>query len=78
MTLLHSTVLAVTVAAIAFVGIASVVTGHEAATVNAESNVVAPRGDRLDIAAGPDRGYVTIEKRVDGVSVLTRIQTAHE
>ena len=73
----HSSVLAVTVAAIAIVGVATV-TGHEAATANVDSGVVAPRGDRLDIATGPDKGYVTIERRADGVSVLTRIQTAHE
>jgi len=77
MTLLHSTVLAVTLAAIAFVGIASV-TGHEAATANVDTGVVAPRGDRLDIASKTDATYVTIEKRVNGVSVLTRIETAHE
>src|SRR5262245_53081576 len=78
MTLLHSTVLAVTVAAIAFVGIASV-TGHEAAQTSTQSGVVAPRGDRLDIASRADANYVTVEKRVvNGVSVLTRIETAHE
>jgi hypothetical protein len=79
MTLLHSTVLAVTVAAIAFVGIASVVTGHEAAPTSTETGAVAPRGDRLDIATRTDAKYVTVEKRVvNGVSVLTRIETAHE
>lgn len=78
MTLLHSMVVAVTLAAIAFVGVASV-TGHEAATATVDSGVVAPRGDRLDIASRTDAKYVTVEKRVvDGVSVLTRIETAHE
>jgi hypothetical protein len=75
--LLHSTVLAVTVAAIAIVGIATV-TGHEAAIANADSGVVAPRGDRLDIAARTDAEYVTVEKRVNGTSILTRVETAHE
>ncbi len=50
---LHSTVLAVTLTALAIVGVATV-TGHEAAPVNADSGVVAPRGDRLDVASKAD------------------------
>ena len=70
---LHSTVLATTLAAVAAVGIAGIAT-HKAAP----SDGVAPRGDRLVVAAGPvDPGTVTIEKRSDGMSVLTRIQVAH-
>lgn len=73
---LHFAVLAVTLAAIAAVGVAGVAS-REAST---DSTMAAPRGDRLAVAsvAPADADYVTIEKRTDGLSVLTRIELAHE
>ena len=63
---LHTTVLATVLAATAAVGLAS-------ATMVMNANEAAPRADRLPVIADA-AGYVTIETRHDGVSVLNRIQ----
>jgi len=62
----HSTILATALAATAAVGLASaamVARGHDAPAVKA---------DRLPVVADAD-GYLTIETRADGLSVLQRI-----
>jgi hypothetical protein len=63
---LHTTVLATVLAATAAVGLAS-------ATMVMQADEAAPKADRLPIVANAD-GYMTIETRQDGVSVLNRIQ----
>jgi hypothetical protein len=66
---LHSTILATSIAATIAIGIAS------AAKYDVGTNV-APKADMLPIAAatGPaDTGYVTVEQRGEGVSVLARV-----
>jgi hypothetical protein len=63
---LHTTVLATVLAATAAVGLAS-------ATMVMQADEAAPKADRLPIVADAD-GYMTIETRQDGVSVLNRIQ----
>jgi hypothetical protein len=63
---LHTTVLATVLAATAAVGLAS-------ATMVMQAGEAAPKADRLPIVADAD-GYMTIETRQDGVSVLNRIQ----
>jgi hypothetical protein len=69
---LHTTILATSIAATIAIGIAS------AAKYDAATNV-APKGDMLPIAtttATADAGYVTVEQRGDGVSVLARVPAA--
>lgn len=62
----HSTVLATTLAATVAVGLAS------AAIYTADSRS-APKADRLPVVADAS-GYVTIETRHDGTSILKRVQ----
>jgi hypothetical protein len=62
----HSTVLATTLLATVAVGVAS-------ASLFLDGTQSAPKGDRLPIVADA-QGYVTIETRGDGVSILKRIQ----
>lgn len=67
---LHTTILATSIAATIAIGIAS------AAKYDAATNV-APKGDMLPIAtATADAGYVTVEQRGDGMSVLARVPAA--
>jgi hypothetical protein len=63
---LHTTVLATVIAATAAVGIAS-------ATLYINANTPAPKADRLPVVADAE-GYLTVETREDGVSILNRIQ----
>lgn len=62
----HTTILATVLVATAAVGIAS-------ATMVMNANEPAPKADRLPVVANAD-GYVTIETRADGVSILNKIQ----
>jgi hypothetical protein len=62
----HSTILATTLVATVAVGVAS-------ASLFLDGMQPAPKADRLPIVADA-RGYLTIETRGDGVSVLKRIQ----
>ena len=62
----HSTILATSIAATVAVGFAS-------ASMYVGRNDAAPKADRLPVVADAD-GYVTIETRHDGVSVLKRVQ----
>jgi hypothetical protein len=64
--LFHSAVLATTLVATVAVGVAS-------ASLLANSTAAAPKGDRLPVIADAS-GYVTIETRGDGVSILKRVQ----
>lgn len=66
---LHTTILATSIAATIAIGIAS------AAKYDAGTSV-APKGDMLPVAtemAPGKTGYVTVEQRGDGVSVLARV-----
>ena len=66
--LFHSTILATALAATVAVGIAS-------AAIYRADDAPAAKADRLPIVADADAaGYVTIETRHDGVSVLQRVQ----
>ena len=62
---IHTTILATTFAATVAVGIAS-------ASLYIASTA-APKADRLPVVADAS-GYITIETRHDGISVLKRIQ----
>lgn len=64
----HTAILATVIAATAAVGLAA------AAIINS-NNGAAPKGDRLPIVADA-AGYVTIETRHDGVSVLERVEVS--
>ncbi len=66
---LHSTILATSLAATLAVGFAS------AAIVADHQSAVAPKGDRLPIAATaiPAADTITVEIRHDGVSELARV-----
>ncbi len=64
-TWLHTTVLATTFAATVAVGLAS-------ASMLIEGTA-SPKADRLPVIAD-NSGYLTIETRHDGVSVLNRVQ----
>jgi hypothetical protein len=68
---LHTTILATSLAATIAIGIAS------AAKYDA-ANDVAPKADMLPVAAETvgAHGYVTVEERGDGVSVLARVPAA--
>jgi hypothetical protein len=68
---LHTTILATSIAATIAIGIASAAK-YDAATT------VAPKADMLPVAAGTAAasGYVTVEERGDGVSVLARVPAA--
>jgi len=64
----HSTILATGLAATVAVGIAG------AAVYNSIDIPVAPKADRLPVAAPPiATTYVTVETRSDGLSVLARL-----
>lgn len=65
---LHTTILATSLAATIAIGIAS------AAKYDAAGST-APKADMLPVAAATARedGYVTVEERRDGMSVLARI-----
>ena len=62
----HTAVLATAFAGTVAVGLAS-------ASMLITANSAAPKADRLPVVAD-SRGYVTVETRGDGVSVLDRIQ----
>lgn len=62
----HTTILATALAATVAVGLAS-------AAMYIGGNSAASRADRLPVVANAT-GYVTIETRHDGISVLKRIQ----
>lgn len=62
----HTAVLATGFAATVAVGLAS-------ASMLLTANTAAPKADRLPVVAD-GRGYVTVETRGDGVSVLNRVQ----
>jgi hypothetical protein len=62
----HSTILATALAATAAIGLAS-------AAMYIESNRALVKADRLPVVADAG-GYMTIETRHDGVSVLKRVQ----
>jgi hypothetical protein len=62
----HTTILATVLAATAAVGIAS-------ATMVINANLPAPKADRLPVVADAE-GYVTVETREAGVSILHKIQ----
>ncbi len=71
----HSAVLATTLAASAAIGIAG-------AAVYSDHTDISGKSDRLPIAARcdgacaplPADGFITVEARADGVSVLTRVR----
>jgi hypothetical protein len=64
----HSTILATGLAATVAVGIAG------AAVYNTIDAPVAPKADRLPVAApGSAKTYITVETRSNGVSVLSRL-----
>ena len=64
----HSTILATGLAATVAVGIAG------AAVYNGIDAPVAPKADRLPVAAaGSTKSYVTLETRSNGMSVLSRL-----
>ena len=62
----HTAVLATAFAGTLAVGLAS-------AAMVISANSAAPKADRLPVLAD-SRGYVTVETRGDGVSVLNRVQ----
>jgi hypothetical protein len=62
----HTLVLATTLVATAAVGVAS-------ASFFLNAGEAAPKGDRLPIVADSSR-YMTVETRVDNVSVLNRVK----
>ena len=64
--LLHSTIIATSLAATIAVGFgsASIYTGAE--------TEIATKADRLPLVANTDNAYLTVETRQDGVSILTR------
>lgn len=68
---LHTTILATSLAATIAIGIAS------AAKYDAAGRA-APKADMLPVSteAVTDKGYVTVETRGDGVSVLARVPAA--
>ena len=70
MTLIHSAVLATSLAATVAIGLASaaIYTGAEMPT--------APKADRLPVVADASGSYFTIETRKDGVSVLSRVRVS--
>ena len=63
----HSTIIATGLAATVAVGIAG------AAVYNRFDVPVAPKADRLPVAAPASKTYVTLETRAKGVSVLSRV-----
>jgi hypothetical protein len=63
----HSTIIATSLAACVAVGFAS------ASIYSGASDQAAPKTDRLPIVADADATYRTVETRMDGVSVLTRL-----
>lgn len=63
----HTAILATVIAATATVGIAA------ASIATNIDNAPAPKADRLPVIADAE-GYVTIETRHDGVSVLKRVE----
>lgn len=63
----HTTIIATSLAACAAVGFASAAIYSDGATE------VAAKTDRLPVVGNPDTAYRTVETRMDGVSVLTRM-----
>jgi len=63
----HSTILATSLAATVAVGLAS------AAIYTDTAAKVAPKADRLPVAATTDTTYLIFETRNDGASVVTRV-----
>lgn len=63
----HSTIIATSLAACVAVGIAS------AAIYSDRASEVAAKTDRLPVVGDADTAYRTVETRMDGVSVLTRL-----
>lgn len=68
---IHSTIIATSVAACAAVGFAS------ASIYSVDAAEMAGKSDRLPVVSGTDLDYRTVETRLDGVSVLTRVPTTH-
>ena len=66
----HSTILATSLAACVAVGFAS------ASIYSNVADVAASKADRLPVAADAEIAYRTVETRMDGVSVLTRLPVA--
>lgn len=62
----HTTILATVFAATTAVGLAS-------AAIYINANTPAPKADRLPVVADAT-GYVTVETRQDGTSILQKIQ----
>jgi hypothetical protein len=62
----HTAILATAFAGTVAVGLAS-------ASLLITANTAAPKADRLPVLAD-SRGYVTVETRGDGISVLNRVQ----
>ena len=67
---LHAAILATVLAATTAVGIASAAIYMGGSSGGSSAS---PRADRLPVVAAVD-GYVTVETRHDGVSILQRIQ----
>ena len=65
--LLHSTIIATSLAATIAVGFASA-----SIYIGAETEI-AVKADRLPLAFNADNAYLTVETRQDGVSVMTRV-----
>ena len=66
----HSTIIATSLAACVAIGFAS------AAIHTDVADEPAHKSDRLPVVAGADTVYRTVETRMDGVSVLTRLPVA--
>jgi hypothetical protein len=66
---LHSTILATSLAACVAVGLAS-------ASIHSGMGGAAAKTDRLPVATETNTAYRTVETRMDGVSVLTRLPLA--
>ena len=63
----HSTIIATSLAACAAVGIAS------ASIYSEGTGFLAAKADRLPVAAASSADYRTVETRMDGFSILTRL-----
>jgi len=63
----HSTILATSLAACVAVGIAS------ASIYSKVAEEAAPKADRLPVITDADTAYRTVETRMNGISVLTRM-----
>lgn len=65
--LLHTTIIATSLAATIAVGLAS------ASIYAGTETVFSAKSDRLATLADAERNYLTVETRRDGVSVMTRV-----